>query len=249
LADDLKAYFGVESDLLLLCGERSPAIPTMKITPAGKFESALVRLVDEAVMPDKNATGNRYYMDLNRLVDRSFVDGVSTFVALAEETIIPSQLDWLDLNQLPDNKRIELAVHRVATRNRKDEERLHDEVEALKEQICKRRILSRRSLEYITSLDLSTYPEDVIKDWHKNIKRARSNVLSAYQRRLLYQIYTVSDVTSSYLLIAEPDIQILAEIGNGLVGGKANDKSPIPRSQKSFIRSRYFHSRDFEFFP
>jgi hypothetical protein len=72
----------------------------MKIISAGKFESALVRLVDEVVMPDRNVNPNPYYMDLNRIVDRSFVDGVGTFIALAQETIFPAELDWGDLERL-----------------------------------------------------------------------------------------------------------------------------------------------------
>jgi hypothetical protein len=135
----------------------------MKIIPAGKFESALVRLVDEVVQPGRNTIGHLYYMDLNRSVDRSFVDGVGTFVALSEETVVPRNLDWVDLNQVTDDQRIELGVHRAARRHRNDEEdnRRYDELRALNEQICKSHILSRKSLEYITSLDLATYPEEV----------------------------------------------------------------------------------------
>jgi hypothetical protein len=202
----------------------------MKIIPAGKFESALARLVDEVVQPRRNTTGNSYYMDLNRLVDRSFVDGVGTFVALTEETVVPWELDWVNLNQVADERRIELGVHRSARRDRNDEEdnRRYDELRALNEQICKSHILSRRSLEYITSLDLAPYPEEVIKDWRKNIRKRRSEILSAYLRRLLNQIYTAGDIASSYLLIAEPDIQVLAAIGNALVERKLTTNLPFP---------------------
>src|SRR6476619_4738638 len=66
----------------------------MKIIPVGKFESALVRLVDQVVSPSRNTTPHSYYLDLNRQVDRTFTDGVGSFVALAAETVVPWELDW-----------------------------------------------------------------------------------------------------------------------------------------------------------
>lgn len=202
----------------------------MKIIPAGKFESALVRLVDDVLMPSRNTTGHDYYMDLNRKVDRSFVDGIGTFIALTEETVVPWELDWADPSQADDNKRIELGVRRSARRDRDDKEdtRQYHELNALNEQICKSDILSRRSLEYITSLDLTTYPEQVIKNWSKNIRQNKLDILSAYVRRLLHQIYTAPSIASSYLLIAEPDIQILGEIGNAVVEGELTTNLPFP---------------------
>ena len=131
----------------------------MKIIPAGKFESALVRLVDEVLNPNRNMTGHEYYMDLNRVVDRSYVEGVGTFIALANDTLVPFELDWSDLDNSKGNERIELGVHKTERPDRSNEEdnTLHEKLSELAEQICDRQILSIKSLEYVTSLDLATY--------------------------------------------------------------------------------------------
>src|SRR4051794_13900230 len=111
----------------------------MKIIPAGKFESAIVRLVDEIALPERNLSGHPYYMDLNRAVDRSFSDGVGTFVAVAGETIVPWELDWNEVGE-----RIQLGLHRSPRPDRDDEADRHryDSLRSLNEQICKTPVLS-----------------------------------------------------------------------------------------------------------
>src|SRR5262245_55314666 len=118
----------------------------MKIVPAGKYESALVRLVDELVTPHRNVTGHRYYMDLNRAVDRKFIDGVGTFVALAEETIVPWELDWAP--QPNRSRPLELGVSRSVRPDRDEEyDRRYDELEQLIESVCEDNVLSAGSRE------------------------------------------------------------------------------------------------------
>lgn len=202
----------------------------MKIIPAGKFESALVRLVDEVLNPSRNVTDHRYYMDLNRLVDRGFFEGIGTFIALSQETVVPWELDWLDLDQLPGGQRIELGVHRARRRDWGSEEdrKRYDVLKELNDQICKNQVLSRKSLDYIASLDLSTYPEQIIESWHRSNGSYQSDIVSAYVRRLLNQIYTAHDTIPSYLLIAEEDVQLLAEIGTALSKGELISSLPFP---------------------
>ena len=216
----------------------------MKIIPVEKYESALVRLVDEAIQPSRNIKGSRYYMDLNRVVNRSFVDGIGTFIALAEETVVPWQLDWGDRSQGPDEARIKLGVHKSAAPDPNGEEsrRQYDDLKALNEEIRGSDILSPQSLEYVTTLDLTTYPRQAILSWRKDIEKNQSEILRAYLTRLLNQIYTAPEITQSYLLIAEPDIQILGEIGTALAEGKLTTKTPLPRSPKSITRSGPFRS-------
>lgn len=220
----------------------------MKIIPAGKYESALVRLVDEMANPRRNATGHPYYLDLNRSVDRTFNDGVGTFVALAEETVVPWQLDW---SEQGGEERVDLGVRRSSRQDQDDEDHHHkyDELLKLNKQICDRGILSRNSLEYITSLDLTTYPKDVIEGWHDNLADNRSDLLSAYLNRLLNQIYTGSDTPLPYILIAEPDIQILAEIGNAILAGKIVTSLPFPDLHNRLIEPNAFAHGILNFSP
>lgn len=223
----------------------------MKIIPAGKYESALVRLVDEIVMPDRNVTGHSYYMDLNRAVDRKLVDGVGTFVALAEETIVPWELDWHDPKERTGSERIELGVSRSLRPDRDDEEdhRRYQELDELNKSICASGVLSAQSLEYITSLDLSGYPENVIKRWNENVEDSRSQTLSGYLRRLLHQIYTAPNISSCYVLAAEPDIRILAEIGDAIFTGRLKTGLPFPDLRNRLIEPNAFAHGVLNFSP
>lgn len=218
----------------------------MKIIPAGKFESALVRLVDELIIPTRNVTGHQYYMDLNRIVDRAFSDGVGTFVALAGETIISSELDWKE-----PGDQIQLGVHRSRTWDRGSEEdmRHYAGLKSLKEQICNDGVLSKKSLEYITSLDLHSYPENVIESWNKDIAASRSSVLSCYINRLLNQIYTNFNSDKSYILISDQEIEILCDISSAIYSGNIKTDLPFPDLKNRLLNPESFAHGILNFSP
>jgi hypothetical protein len=65
----------------------------MEIVLGGYFETALVRFTDAIVRPERNRTGHPYYLCLNRTIPKAFFDRAATFMALADEVIVPS-IDW-----------------------------------------------------------------------------------------------------------------------------------------------------------
>jgi hypothetical protein len=219
----------------------------MKIIPAGKYESALVRLADEIANPNRNTTGHQYYMDLNRLVGRDFIDGVGTFIALSEQTIVPWELDWSEKNEgIP----VGLNIQRSLSPNRDEEYNRHyDELEKLIKQISSSNILSSSSFEYITSLDLHGYSKEIIDSWNTDPDGNRSNLLRSYLRRLLHQIYTTPNFTQSYILMAEPDIQVLAEIGEGILSKRIETNIPFPNLQNRLLEPNSFAHGVLNFSP
>ena len=188
----------------------------MKIVLTGHFESAFVRMHDEEASPDRNTTGHGYYMDLNRRTDKVYRDGASTFIALAEGVAVPWELDW-------DGRDLAGKYGIAKTTYAKEDPELqqqHDAIEEFIVDVIKKEALSARSVSHITGLDLSGYDEEI----------ARKFVLtkpSAYLRRLLHQIYAAQG-QQTYLLVAEPEVQIIADLGQFLVSGHFPREIPFP---------------------
>src|SRR5690349_25067271 len=67
----------------------------MKIILAGKFENALIRASDEVLFPQRNTSTNSYYSSLNRYVSSEQFERSGTFVAIADDVLIP-MVDWQD---------------------------------------------------------------------------------------------------------------------------------------------------------
>jgi hypothetical protein len=222
----------------------------MKIVPAGKYESALVHLVDELVSPDRNKTGHLYYMDLNRSVDRAFIDGVGTFAALSDNTVVPWELDWSDLNKRSGEERIEIGVQKSPRADRDDAEsnNRYDQLKALGEQICEKSVLSERTVQYITNLDLTGYPDEVVKHFNEHRESSERTILSGYVRRFLDQVYTAAEL-KAYLLIREPDIQILEQIGSAIINGVLTTELPFPSLQNHLIDPEAFSHGVLNFSP
>jgi hypothetical protein len=118
----------------------------MQIILSGKYESALVRMIDADLSPNRNTTGHEYYADLNRNTDKHFVDGAGTFVSITNETYVPWELDW----NYPYPNSYELDIRRTARpEDREDRNSHYKQVDSLIDGIIKRRILSTISRHYI----------------------------------------------------------------------------------------------------
>lgn len=206
----------------------------MRIVPAGKYQNALIRLLDGHFRPDYNRAENLYRLELNRSVDRVFVEGVATFSALANRTIVPWQLvqydaEWLNQTDAFGEDPLHVGVYQSEEtyflKGRELERRgqMHD----LIDQICEKKILSEASLHYITTLDLTSYPNYIVERFNEKRRRYERAILRLYVERLVHQIYTAPEA-GAYLVIGESDIEILRQIGNAILGGKIETALPFP---------------------
>jgi hypothetical protein len=196
----------------------------MKIVLTGHFESAFVRMHDEETHPDRNTTGLSYYMDLNRNTDRIYRDGASTFIALAERTTVPWELDWGG----PGDLASKCGITRSADPKQDLEwQQQYDVVQEFIADVIRKDALSAKSLSHITGLDLSGYPEEIARTFVLTKPSEQSDLVAAYLRRLLHQIYAAQG-QQTYLLVAEPEVRIIADLGEFLVSGGFRRQIPFP---------------------
>jgi hypothetical protein len=191
----------------------------MKIVLGGKFESAFVRMSDEVSDPRRNTTPHRYYVDLNRNTEKAFRDGAATFVALARATNIPSELDWGES---------EIAARCGTTRNSNERtdlqrEKRNDEIDKLLRIALTPDVLTPLSRHYVTTLDPKGYNSQDAAGLIQMDEQGKSDLLRAYIRRFLHQIFAARDA-EAFLIVAEEDLRIIQEIGTFL---KAQDAQQI----------------------
>jgi hypothetical protein len=141
----------------------------MKIILAGKFETALIRGVDEVVQPPRNVSGNEYYVGLNRKVADNYFDRSGTFIALADMVLVPT-VDW---NYPYGNQyrgelaSVDLGIERMDSAGNEWDRDVIKVVESL----LKQRVLSPSSHAYISNLTFSHYPADARQHMNANSKK------------------------------------------------------------------------------
>jgi hypothetical protein len=195
----------------------------MKIVLVGHFESAFVRMHDQEVRPDRNATGHGYYLDLNRNTNKTYRDGASTFVALAQGVIVPWELDW-DGPELPEKFGITKTPY---AKQEPEWQHQSDVVDKFLAEIAGKEVLSGKAISHITGLDFSGYDDEIASKYVQNKPPDRSSLISLYLRRLISQIYSAR-AQDTYLLVAEPEIQIIADLGAFLGSGQFPYEMPFP---------------------
>ena len=198
----------------------------MKIVLAGHFESAFVRMHDEEASPSRNTTGHGYYMDLNRNTDKVYRDGASTFIALAEGVMVPWELDWGGSSA--GELAAKCGVTKTADAKQDQEWRLqYDVIREFIASVIEKKALSAKSLSHMTELNLSGYSEEIADKFVRTKPSERSDLVAAYLRRLLHQIYATQG-EQTYLLVAEPEVQIIADLGEFLASRRFPREMPFP---------------------
>jgi hypothetical protein len=202
----------------------------MKIVLGGNFESALVRLHDEEVSPNRNKTPHSYYLDLNRNTDRIYRDGAATFAALAESVSIPWELDWNESNIAK-----ECGIAKTPRMKEDlDWQVQYEIISKLIDGIMKDHVLSYRSLLEITSLDFRGYSDDVVSEYGNLSEKNKNEITKNYLRRLLHQVYAANS-DGCYLVISEVELEILNEIAKFLTGGDFHYNIPFPDLSNKII--------------
>jgi len=215
----------------------------VKLILAGKYESAIVRAVDADYQPMRNNTSHPYYVDLNRITDKRFFDGAGTFMSIANETYVPLWLDWNFPYEASATLASGLSLKRTPS-DRDENEIVYREIDKIAKQVISKRVLSRKSLAYIRTLDLSSYEEDEIA----TVKSELRDVTNAYLRRLLVQVY-MSFIMGSYLLICENDVRIVADIGTSLVTNRIATPLPFPDLTGKLLNPDLFANGILNFSP
>lgn len=208
----------------------------MKIVLGGYLETALVHYCDEIKQPDRNTTSHSYYVCLNRRVHKSYFDRAGTFISLAETTIVPS-IDWSGGSSGgpidPDVLGLE-----VNGEERFGGQEWDDETQAFAKWLIEQKAFSRKSWVHLSDLDIKH------RNMGKKITRRESvelerQVAEHYLCRLFLHVRASSDA-NSMLVLAEPDLELLAEIGEFA----AKRKIPLPFAFPD-LRNRTIAADDF----
>lgn len=202
----------------------------MKIVFGGNFESAFIRMHDEHASPSRNQTQHPYYMDLNRNTNKIYRDGASTFAALAEAVRIPWELDWNE-GEIAKNCGV---VRTARTKEDRDWQVQYHIIDDFIEEIIKENVLSSKSILHITNLDMSGYSDEVASMLLLKNQSDYSKLIEMYLRRLLHQIYAAHG-SGVYLLVAEPELQIIVDLGKFLATGRFQHKIPFPDMRDHLI--------------
>jgi hypothetical protein len=218
----------------------------MKVIFAGKFESALIRSIDDVLQPARNAATHGYYAGLNRMVTRNYFERCGTFIALAKKTLVPN-VDWnfpYDQKYRGELTNVDLGVEIAEPRAKEWDEKIVRYVE----DILKQPVLSEASRRYIANLTFLHYPEDARKHMEANRIRYEGEAARHYLCRLFLQLHA-GRTTNSYCVVSENDIEILEEIGRWAVSGKTKTYLEIPDLRGKLIEPESFVSGLLNFAP
>ena len=195
----------------------------MDIVLGGYLETALVRFADAIINPGRNTTGHPYYLCLNRPVAKAYFDRAATFIALADKVIVPS-IDW-GPNSSPkrqgdfDAERLGLQVNGEDFGRREWD----DDAMLFADILLNRRALSAESWRHISTIDVSHLDFGGPRKAKKEKAKLERTVAHHYLCRLFLHVRATNDARSM-LVLSEPDIKVLREIGQFLSGSKM----PIP---------------------
>lgn len=218
----------------------------MKIVLGGYLETAVVRNVDEVIRPDRNKTGNPYYICLNRKVQRAYFDRSATFIALAQEVIIP-QIDWAlspGSRDVPELSSERLGVSINGPENFGGRE-WDDDTGVFVDILLACRALSRDSWVHVSRLDIS---EREMGSAETSETELRKTVGHHYLCRLLLQVRAAADA-GAILVLSEPDCVLLKEIGAFLIKHKLPAPYALPDLTDQVLAGDDFAGGLFNFSP
>lgn len=201
----------------------------MKIILGGYFETAFVRSVDEIIRPNMNHSTNPYYMCLNRNVPKGCFHRAGTFIAIADELILPS-IDWA-MPPRGDGPP-ELHVDRFgATFSKFGGNEWDNDSKALARIIVANRFLSQESWAHISRIDLSNFDPKDLPYIRPRLNEFRDGVAQHYLCRVFLQIRAAAAV-NVFLILSEDDIKLLTEIGEFF----QQCRLPLPYSFPDFTK-------------
>ena len=218
----------------------------MKIVFAGKFECALVRGIDGIIQPRRNETTHEYYVGLNRQVSKQYSDRCGTFIAIANEVLVP-QIDWnypIDKKYRGSLTGLDLGIESTESGGREWDQN----TQKLVKHLIGNRALSSHSYSYISKLSLSNYPQEPREEITQNLTRYEGAVANHYLNRLFLQLRAAREA-AGFTILSEDDIQVLEDIGKYCLSTKLPIPFDIPDLQGRLINPDAFCDGILNFSP
>jgi len=207
----------------------------MKAILGGKFESALIRAMDEANRPHFNRITHPYYLGLNRRSDSSFFDRGATFVAIADEIIVP-QADWSPSAEGPngvDGKSLGVRYGEGTFKEWDENARSFASV------LLGARALSSGSLNYISEMDLTDLSKADREKVNEKLDDIKQSISEQYLCRLFLQIREAGK-EGSLIILDERDITLLSEVCDYIRGGGPPPSFSLPELNGQVILGQKF---------
>ncbi|WP_374573237.1 hypothetical protein [Phenylobacterium sp.] len=200
----------------------------MKAILGGYFETALVHYCDAVIRPDRNATTHPYYVCLNRKTPKAYFDRAATFLAVADEVIVPS-IDWalaIDSNDPPELTAQSLNVEINGKANPGGGEWDRDAI-AFADILLDNGALSTESWIHVSRLELGALEPEARRAIEERRDELQRQVGHHYLCRLLLHVRAAAD-TGAFLVLSEPDCRVLQEIGEFLTRTGLASPHPMP---------------------
>jgi hypothetical protein len=201
----------------------------MKVILGGYFETALVRYADAISNPDRNRTWHPYYVCLNRDVPKAYFDRAATFVALAEEVIVPS-IDWGGPIGGPDEPGLSSQSLGVSVGGGPEHfggMEWDDDTRAFVDILLDHQALSLESWVHASRFETDRMDPDGDRPLKERQDELRIQIANHYLCRLLLQVRATTD-SGAYLVLSEADLAILKEIGTFLANTRLPAPYPLP---------------------
>ena len=207
----------------------------MFILLGGKFESAMIRAVDQHNRPDRNTSTHPYYVGLNRKSPRSYFDRAATLMTLANETVVAGA-DWSDQPDssdgiLPDQLAIrhDSSVHGEWDPDARD----------FAAKVIESGILPPRLRGYISHFELDEHDAESAAYIRSNEQMFSDSLAEHYLCRLIFQIRRAQG-TRLILALDEQDIEILAVIAQAIESGVITAAFAMPDIPANVIDANKF---------
>lgn len=181
----------------------------MKIVLGGYLETGLVHYCDAIRHPDRNRTAHPYYICLNRRVPKAYFDRAGTLVSLAQNTIVPS-IDW---NASNPGDPIDTSVLGLEINGKEHfgGREWDDATIALAKMLIGGGAFSQKSWVHISDLDIK-HRDMNANLTRKDVRELQNQIAEHYLCRLFLHVRT-SGEAGSILALAEPDLELLSEVG------------------------------------
>jgi hypothetical protein len=191
----------------------------MNIVLGGKFESALIRGIDEVIQPSRNVSHNGYYLGLNRKVSKNYADRCGTFVTISE-LLMPS-VDWnyaIGKQYRSGLQDVDLGIEGTDACGGEWDEDTRAFVSLV---VKSRKVISSASRAHISQLSLSHYDAEARAELTGRLRTEH------YLCRLFLQLRAARDA-HAFILLSEEDIQLIQEIGEYVFSKKLPTPFDLP---------------------
>jgi hypothetical protein len=221
----------------------------VEIVLGGYFETALVHYSDAIIRPERNETSHPYYVCLNRKVPKAYFDRAATFIALAERIIVPS-IDWAmatgasDVSELrAENLGIEINGPEQFGGREWDDDSL-----AFAEIVLTKDVLSPASVVHVSTFSLEHIDFAKSRQGKRGKIELRHTASRHYLCRLFLHLRAARDARA-LLVLSEPDIQVIKEVGEFLLKSKLATPFDFPDLTGQVVNGEDFGSGVLNFTP